>query len=103
MSDHPDDSRLEAIITLPSMVVEEMIACLEKRLAVVCQSSEQCKEGSAQYRLLGAVHTEVWEMMVELAWHRQHKKPYRYVVPLTTDEARVIDEEMNRGSDTTNR
>lgn len=102
MSDHPDDGRLEAIITLPKPVVQDMTIALAKRSALLAAAEVECKVARTR-GVLRAAHSEVAELLAELRCHLSDKKPYRYVVPLTADEARVIDEELNHGSDATNR
>ena len=101
MSDHLDDGRLEAIITPPRLVVKDMIIALAKRSALLAVAEMECKVARTQ-RVLRAAHLEVAELLAELRYQLSDKKPYRYVVPLTAEEARVIDEELNHGSGTTN-
>jgi len=102
MSDGQDDARPEAVITLPRSRVKDMMAALLRRCQALEVDRTRPLESTYEHRLLTAAGTECYEMLCELSWHYEHHKPYRYVVPLTAEEAHVIDEELNRGTDTTN-
>ena len=100
MSDTPQSDRLEAVLTLPRPVLRQVITALQQRLAVVVAARERCKSRARQ-NLLRAAHCEITEFQADLSWHYNQKKPYRYVVPLTPEEGRAINEELNGGPGTT--
>ena len=96
MSDHPHPGTPEAIITLPRTVVQDMVASLGKRCALLVEAQVRCKS-EPRLKLLRTAHYELAEFEAELGWHIAQGKPYRYVVPLTAEEAQAIDEELKGG------
>ncbi len=100
MSDHPQSGRLEAVLTLPGTMVLDMLASLDKWCSELAEAQVVCQV-SSERAILRAAHHEAAELRAELGWQVAEKRPYRYVVPLTPDEARVIDEEPNSGPGST--
>ena len=101
MSDHPQSDRLEAVLTLSKGMVRDLMVALEIRCRSLKADQTQCQEGTHEHRVLGVASAECYEMLVELSWHHEYNKPYRYVVPLTPEEGRAINEELNGGHGST--
>lgn len=101
MSDTPQSDRLEAVLTLPSHTVVYMIGAIEKRRCKLVEELECNTNVLSRQKLLAAAHYEAGEMMQDLLWHRAQKRPYRYVVPLTPEEGRALNEELNGGPGST--
>lgn len=103
MSEQPQSDRLEAVITLSRSAVRDTVAALQKRIAVMVEARERCALGPnrSRQKLLRAAHCELTEFQAELSWHYNQKQPYRYVVPLTPEEGRALNEELNGGHGST--
>ena len=100
MSDHPQSDRLEAVLTLPRGKVKEMVVSLAARCTLLNEAELACKTPSHR-SILRAANLEVGELRDELQWHVSEKRPYHYVMPLTLEEGRAINEELNGGPGTT--
>lgn len=95
MPDQPQSDRLEAVLTLSRDKIEELGTALCKRCTLLSKA-RRCKD-LPRRNLARAAYFEVREMAAELARHAVDGKPYRYVVPLTPEEGRAINEELNGG------